>query len=375
MSLPPNKTFDDVRVRIRESVKNPNVGRIEQVVLKSGPRAFRLATLMEILDPKLGEIHHYSLKSDSIDKKKAGWFYKPEKSVRIDGNDPNEIERLFQFLHAHLSGKLSEADTDLHIIRSEDYEKLEKLLSHIPKLASPDMIELLKVIIPRFENLDGFLDELVEVFTNSTSHTVNSISFAAKYVEHKRIYGVLSTFVNTGDTNEQKYQDLLSKNPWIFGSEYSELLDRRKWTRDNNLDFMLRRTIDNYLEIVEIKTPIPDSLLISDKSHNSYHPSSKLSAVIGQVMKYIAEIERSRDSILSKDNCDTLKIRARIIIGLDGDELQQEALHNLNSHLHRIEIVTFDQLLRIARRVLSVFEDFNFPNGSKQDTVTIEPPF
>jgi hypothetical protein len=32
------------------------------------------------------------------------------------------------------------------------------------------------------------------------------------------------------------------------------------------------------------------------------------------------------------------------------------ALHNLNAHLHRIEVITFDQLLRIAARVIAVFE-------------------
>lgn len=42
MSIPPEASLDDVKVRIRESIKNPNVGKVEQVVLKEGPRAFRL---------------------------------------------------------------------------------------------------------------------------------------------------------------------------------------------------------------------------------------------------------------------------------------------------------------------------------------------
>lgn len=52
-----------------------------------------------------------------------------------------------------------------------------------------------------------------------------------------------------------------------------------------------------------------------------------------------------------------MKIRARVIIGRDGDDGQQIALREFNAHLHRIEVLTFDQLLRIADRVLSVFED------------------
>jgi hypothetical protein len=46
-----------------------------------------------------------------------------------------------------------------------------------------------------------------------------------------------------------------------------------------------------------------------------------------------------------------------VIIGRDGEVDQQKAHRNFNGHLHRIEVLTFDQLLRIADRVLSVFED------------------
>ena len=167
---------------------------------------------------------------------------------------------------------------------------------------------------------------------------------------------MLKQFVESGETSEKRYQELLAQNPWMFGSEYSELLDRRTWTRDDNLDFMLRRTSDNYFEIIEIKTAFLDRLFIHDPSQDSYYPSSKLSPAIGQAMRYIEEVERCRDLILSKDGCDTLKIRARVILGRDGGQREQEALRNLNSHLHRIEVLTFDQLVRIAGRVLNVFE-------------------
>ena len=83
--LPPETSLDEVKVRIRQSYSNPNVGKIHQVVLKDGPRAFRIATLLEILDPKTESLHHYSLKIDSIDRRtNKGWFAKPEKSVRLD---------------------------------------------------------------------------------------------------------------------------------------------------------------------------------------------------------------------------------------------------------------------------------------------------
>lgn len=355
MPLPPETTFEEIKVRVRKATRNPNVGSTEQVVLKEGPRAFRLATLIEIIKPESGEVHHHVLKIDSIDRTKKGWFYRPEKSVSLEGQEPDEIDRLFRFIKAHLEGKLHSSG-DLHILSSVEYEKLGKLVDLVPNLASPDMVELVKLILPRVKEAAAYLPEFVTAFSQSDPETVGHLATAARVVQHTRAYDALKSLVGTGDSPEQAYQELLSKHPWMFGSEYSELLDRRKWTRDDNVDFMLRRTSDNFLEIIEIKTPFTEPLFIHDKSHDSYYPSSKLSPVIGQVMRYISEIERSRDQILSKDKCDTLKIRARIIAGRDGDEQHQAALRTLNGHLHRLEVITFDQLLRIAARVLAVFD-------------------
>lgn len=365
--LPPESSLDDVKVRIREAYTNPNVGKIEQVVLREGPRAFRLATLIEIMDPSTGVPHHYSLKIDSIDRRKAGWFHKPEKSVRLEGDNPDEIERLCRFLQAHLEGNLSESSGELHVLRSEDYRKLEAVVEQIPKWASPDLVELLKRIIPRIEYSGAYLGEFVEALENSDSQTVRHLAIASRVVEHRRAYDQLVALVADIETGEQAFQELLSQNPWMFGSEYSELLDRRKWTRDDNVDFMLRRTSDNYLEIIEIKPPFENALLLYDKSHDSYYPSSRLSPVLGQLMHYIAELERSRDSILSKDKLDTLKIRARVIVGRDGDASHQEGIRNLNAHLHRIEVVTYDQLIRIAARVLDVFDEETATSSEHDD--------
>jgi hypothetical protein len=355
--LPPDTSLDDVKVRIRQAYTNANEGMVGQVVLKEGPQVFKVATLLQILDPTTGQSHHYSLKIDSIDRRKAGWFHKPQKSVRLEGGDQDEIERLCRFLQAHLEGKLTASPGELHLLRAEDYRKLEAIVEHLPQWPSPHLVELLKRIIPRIQGSGAYLGEFVEALENSDSETVRHLAVASRVVEHRRAYDRLVQLVIAAGTAEQTFQELLSQNAWMFGSEYSELLDRRKWTRDDNVDFMLRRTSDNYLEIVEIKTAFHEALLNFDKSHESYYPSSKLSIARGQVMRYVAELERSRDTILSKDKLDTLKIRARLIVGRDGDLLHQEGLRRLNAHLHGIEVVTFDQLIRMAARVLDVFDD------------------
>lgn len=356
MPLPPETSLDDVKVRIRETYTNPNVGKISQVVLKEGPQAYRIASLIEIVDNNTREFHHYALKIDQIDHKKAGWFAKPERSVRMEGVSPDEIDRLYRFLHATMEGSLAKQKGELHVVRSEDYARLESLLGALPNLAASDKIQLIRTIFDQLEGSQSFVDEFVTAFEHSSPETLKHIATASRFLEYREAFRHLQQLVQNTSTSERDFQRHLSKNPWMFGSEYSELLPRRTWTRDDNLDYMLRRTVDGYLEIIEIKTAFSNPLFIHDLSHDSFYPSAKLSPVLGQVIRYIEEVDRNRDSIIAKDKVDPLKIRARAIVGRDGAPEQQAALRNLNDHLHGIEIITYDQLLRIAARVLDVFE-------------------
>lgn len=354
--LPPENSLDDVKVRIKQTYSNPNVKRIMQCVLKEGPRAFKIATLLEVIDPATGEFHHYSLKLDHIDRNKSGWFAKPEKSARLESKAPDEIEKLFRFLDAVYGQQLTGQAGELHLIRGEEYKQLEGLLNTISNFANTDKLQLAKSLLAQLSETDSTVEEFTTAFENSGGQMLRNIATASRLVDYREAVAQLRGLVDSPVTSESELQKHLNDNPWMFGSEYSELLSRRTWTRDDRLDYMLRRTVDNCLEIVEIKTPFHEPLFIYDQSHDSYYPSAKLSPVIGQVTRYIEEVERNRDSILAKDNADTLKIRARVIIGRDHSPKEQAALRNLNSHLHRIEVLTFDQLVRIADRVLAIFE-------------------
>lgn len=65
--LSPEISFADVKLRIQASYANPNVGHVLQVVLKDGPRVFKIATIFEIRDPSTKSFHHHSLRLDSIE--------------------------------------------------------------------------------------------------------------------------------------------------------------------------------------------------------------------------------------------------------------------------------------------------------------------
>lgn len=85
------------------------------------------------------------------------------------------------------------------------------------------------------------------------------------------------------DAEEKEFQRHLKENPWMFGSEYAHLLDRRIWVRDQQKDFMLKRTADGFLEMIEIKRPLNNTPLFSPDGshHNSLYPGVELSKAIG----------------------------------------------------------------------------------------------
>jgi hypothetical protein len=346
-------TLDQVVVERRTAGSNPNVGQVFSAVLKDGKRTSKIAVIYEILDAQ-GKHHHYTLKLETITfSKTAGWTVEDERQFSLDQTD--EIGNLAIFLASSIGGELPARDGGYVILSSHD-NTAQQFLSLIQGVASSEHVALLEAVLRHVS--EGHVDpaDLLTALRNSSGEALQHLGAAARLVEYTREFRELQRLVALPDTKEPALQNLLERNPWMFGSEYSELVPRRVWTRDDVQDFMLRRTVDGFLELIEIKRPFTDPLFRYDASREVHYASANLSAALGQAIRYVEEVERSRDSIVAKDDEDSVKLRARIFIGKDGDEAQQLALRNLNGHLHRVEVLTFDQLVRTAGRVLSVFD-------------------
>jgi len=122
-----------------------------------------------------------------------------------------------------------------------------------------------------------------------------------------------------------------------------------------NKIFSRKEHLIGFLEIIEIKKPLNGKKIIYKTNQGSHARSpyrKELSDAITQVIDYIDEIENGKHSLHFKEKLEVEKIRAKIIVGRDGDENQQRSLRHLNSTLHGIEILTYDQLLRIAKKPL-----------------------
>lgn len=348
-----------------DNTQNPDLDSTRVTVLKDGKRRQKIAKHAVIRDRHSGEIHHDTLSLQTLILDSSDPFkVDMEHSISLSSDDgKDEIQQLVNFIIECRTGTIPNV-TGKHIVapapsKREDERALIDLLG---RLRETGQYDLLASVLKQATQDKRLFDVLLERAAKDP-HLFAEAAAALNLVTYKNAVIQLKSLVESEeDIREATFQSLLAEHPWMFGSEYSELLDRRRWTRDEQQDFVVRRTTDGYIELIEIKTTLGNRPLFRhDESHNSYYPGVELSKVVGQVQKYIERLEADRNSILANDGEDTSKIRAKIIIGRDGELTQQQALRRFNGHLHRIEVLTFDQLLNMAQRVLDYLQNVFCP--------------
>jgi len=336
----------------------PDLDELRTVTLRDSIRVRKEAKHTVIRNRHTGEKHHDSVTLKTLRKNKGEMFGDQEHTITLSSEGEDEIQKLLDFLIAVRGGSVPSTPSNYVVVtvpaESTDGRALQQLLESVSATGKYD---ILADVLKRAMQDTGLFRVLLERASNDPQLFAEAAA-ALNLVTYKTAVKDLQNLVNAGcDTSEAQFQELLAENPWMFGSEYSELLDRRKWTRDGQQDFVVRRTTDDYIELIEIKTPLDGRILFNkDTSHGTYYAGAELSKAVGQVENYIEELEADRNTILVKDGEDTCKIRAKVIIGRDNDEQQRRALRRFNGHLHRIEVITFDQLLKIAQNVISYLE-------------------
>ncbi len=272
--------------------------------------------------------------------------------------EEGEIESLVGFVqharHMQLPSKPGKYTIE---VNNEDGISSEDALRKLRSLTGDDRADALALLLRQASDQPRIFSEVISRVADDPDFLAKSAA-ALNLAVYRKAVEELETLIESEFSQERHFQGILTRNPWMFGSEYSRLQKTRHLTRDEQQDYLFSRTTDGYLEVVEIKTPLNgESLFGYDRSHDTYYQKGDLSKVIAQVQNYLEELDTGRDSILRRDGFDANKVRAKIVIARDGDEHQRNALRRTNGHLHRIEIITFDGLLRIAKRVLTYLEE------------------
>jgi hypothetical protein len=159
------------------------------------------------------------------------------------------------------------------------------------------------------------------------------------------------------DKGRDNWQKWFQDNSWVLGSDIVDVLDERKIDTQNTVDYLVSSP-GGYIDIIEIKRPQIGKMdfWATSKNHDNWIPSNELIKAITQASNYIYQVEAETNSkkFDKRVGCQVVKPRCTLIFGRsnDWDKEKYESFRILNSSYHNLTIMTYDQVLERAQRIL-----------------------
>ena len=159
------------------------------------------------------------------------------------------------------------------------------------------------------------------------------------------------------DKGPDNWQKWFQDNSWVLGSDIVDVLEERKIDTQNTVDYLVSSP-GGYVDIIEIKRPQIGKMdfWATSKNHDNWIPSNELIKAITQASNYIYQVEAETNSkkFEKRVGCQVVKPRCTLIFGRsnDWDKEKYESFRILNSSYHNLTIMTYDQVLERAKRIL-----------------------
>ncbi|MET1074324.1 MAG: Shedu anti-phage system protein SduA domain-containing protein [Umezawaea sp.] len=164
----------------------------------------------------------------------------------------------------------------------------------------------------------------------------------------------IERIVTSPFSKERHLHRELGGSPWIFGGAYVDTSGVRRLTTGNEVDIALVRP-DGVLHVVELK----QANLHTVKSHRSEPvPTAEVHDAVMQVANYLRDFDENRSRILAAHGLDVRRASGTVVIGHPkfdtsfSEQQVNETLRSYASHLGRIDVITYKQLVDSARRSL-----------------------
>lgn len=199
--------------------------------------------------------------------------------------------------------------------------------------------------------------EAQELLIKAKQDDVNNLFASVKQAKNKKALAEVDTLLEQ-NTSEYKLELWIKENDWVFGVEYVRRLDATRIGIHEDADLLVE-SLDGYVDLIELKKASEFPLFNYDTSHDCYYPAASLSQVIGQTINYLRLMEANQAVLKSEDGLDVLKPRAKIVIGRSShfrDAKEKVALRTLNDALHNIEVITYDEIVARAHRIVKSYE-------------------
>ena len=158
------------------------------------------------------------------------------------------------------------------------------------------------------------------------------------------------------DALEREWQAWFEQNEWVLGSDFITVLDERDIDTSNIADYLVQAA-DRHLDIIEIKRP-GLNFWSNQLDHGNLVPHADLVKAWTQAQNYIFELEREMNNVKTKERyggCPIAKPRALLIHGRSAGWVDDHyrAQRLLNGGLSAVQILTYDQVLSKAKRIVA----------------------
>ncbi len=341
----------ELRVRRAKNFGFPEPIFLNAERLTSRSRVLYLVEIqaMHIPGKEGGQPHHFTLKFSKFERVKGEWAEKDLIDRGFAISDKASIEKLAGYIAAN--------QTLLGIdLLSKDFTSVV--------LSQDDVsLALLRRILGSRRNRET----IFELFRDHYPKLDKKIlTYKLVQARHKTL-GTYRAALDDATKKERNFwYPFLQENSWMLGTP-GVLISSGRLDLENTADFLIEAVEDGFVDIAEIKHPhIEFWARSSTGDYRRYRdflqPSSELTGAITQATNYIFQVEKRFADVdwQRRNACEApVKPRCFVIAGRSSSWGLEErtAYRLLNDSLDGIVVMTFDQLLARAERVLKILEE------------------
>ncbi len=254
--------------------------------------------------------------------------------IRINRED--HWRQICRLVDGSLARYLGWSEFEIEPLQGEDFISVKK---HKQALMRKE-----KVIEQRTREMRDMQNDVLRMRRNLKT-TLES-QMKTKLPQHKATLKAFERLLATSE-KERELHTFLKENHWIFGPQYVSARSEQQIGFKLRGDFLLER-LDGFYNIVELK-----------KADAKIFSRSRLSAIsknaISQMIQYLHKCDTLYTQHYTELKMDILKPEGRIVIGRSDAEVDKN-LRIHNAYLNRMKILTYDQLLSTAKRMLKSLE-------------------
>ncbi|MDP8929794.1 MAG: DUF4263 domain-containing protein [Actinomycetota bacterium] len=339
--IPSEDIVNQLKYRVGTDFAEPGMLSAETVVVKHGPKAYKTVSLLTFGDPETGRVSTRTFRAQTWNAHPLGPGYDFTRTANSWSCDDDEIAAIQGFINQEFA-----EPGEYSFLRADDATKT--LLAHIGRNdLSADNVRNVIQKLADYPNLGEALADLRD------SSTISSVLTRTR---QSRGLKRLKTIIDDPSATEPQIQRVLQEEWWVFGGKYVSASVRRSYTVLDQFDIALIRA-DNSLHLVEIKQANIPGLVIPD--HNHWIVGVDVHKAVNQAMNYLRSLDEQRPQIMADFGIDCRRASATVVLGhpryvraSPTPAQLADAIRTYNSHLSRIEVITYEELTQTAERFL-----------------------